>query len=209
MRAALNDADLDVHVWVRLFLLFNLGPLPLAVLFGIGGVPDGWQGAIAATWGALIGLSAGILRASLLRCLAGVNIGAAAGMAWWNFVETQRANDLMACVALAFAGAVLGMALNARRASLQDSLLHGGTAGFIAFGIIGTSTYILLLWLQHVPGAFAWFIFGIPMMLGLGVFFWMIVDHGDPEIDGRPAPKKLKPVFDRRYARALRERRAG
>src|SRR3954469_20312852 len=76
MRAARNDSDFDVYMWVRLFLLFNLGPLPLAVLFGIGGVPHDWSGAIAATWGALIGLTAGILRASLLRCLAGVNVGA-------------------------------------------------------------------------------------------------------------------------------------
>src|SRR5437667_11457161 len=109
MSAAGRTGSFEAQLWVRLFLLFNLGPLPLGILLVTDALHDGWEGAICATWGALIGLTVGLLRTSLLRAIAGINVGAAAGMAWWNFVDANNANDLMACFALAFAGAMLGM----------------------------------------------------------------------------------------------------
>ena len=189
----------------RVFLLVMLGPAVVYSTFKLKECPgiDFDDTAACAVIGAIWGLAFGILRQSLLRSILGLNIGAALGTALARFVIENRANDLMSVIALAFAGSALGAAMNARWKTFSDSAMQGAISGFASFGLMGSLFFIFLCAIEklpRLPGIAVDSLVGVALMAGLGLFLWLIVDHGDAELDGRKPLERLRPHF-RRFRR--------
>ncbi len=176
-----NSSKVTAHQprgWIRrIVLILALGPLPVAVLAisnhfipGLIFLNDDQSavsicGGLAALWG----LSAGVLRRSLLRAIIGLNVGALMGGAFGSCTISFR-STFMLVSCLAASGALLGVALNLRRRDLLKSLLKGAYSGALAFGFIGFAAWgVTELFDSNLLG---WTVMSlVPFGLGLWIFF--------------------------------------
>jgi len=188
--------------FVRVFLLVMLGPAAVFSTLMLKQCPgiDFDDTTACAVIGAIWGLAFGVLRQSLLRTILGLNIGAALGNALAHFVIENGANDLMCVIALALAGSAMGAAMNARWKTFSDSAMQGAISGFASFGLMGSLFFVFLCAIekyQRVSEIIPISLVGIALMAGLGLFLWLIVDHGDAELDGSKPLERLRPQFRR------------
>jgi hypothetical protein len=184
----------------RQFLLVMLGPAVVFSTLMLRECPsiDFDDTAVFALIGAIWGLATGILRQSLLRAVLGLNIGAALGTAGSRVVIEFGANDIFSTVTLALAGGVLGAAMNARWKTFSDTAMQGAISGFASFGLMGALLFTFTFAVDHfrcAPGILAIGLVAIALMAGLGLFLWLIIDHGDSEPDGCKPLERLRPRF--------------
>ena len=182
--ASTQPAKPPARPWARrLLLVFVLGPLPISALVvcvhSIPALESALQGKealppICGGFGALWGRSAGILRRSLLRSLIGLNLGALVGGAFGLLIsEPGSRNISQVILLLATAGAILGMAMNARLGNLIESLAWGAFAGAMAFGAMALSVWLVTKVFD--PNLLGWTVMClVPFGLGLWLFFLLV-----------------------------------
>lgn len=127
--------------------------------------------------GGLWGLTAGILRRSLLRALIGLNLGAGLAFTWCKY--NDNLNSSFGILTLALTGAVLGSALSVQRDRPFKTSCVGSFFGAVALGALGC----IALLVAHVAVALRlhkWagliVVIVIPLTTGAALFLWLLVD---------------------------------
>jgi len=175
-----------IRGWRRALIVLLLGPLPVAVLAYLSKkyqmrIEDD-PGAVTAAFGAMWGLTAGVLRKSLLRAFLGLNLGAALGLSFAT-VATRDGDAWLVALLLVVHGAVLCMCLNYSSAYRALSLLQGLLAGAAAFGVMGVTAVIVTKILR--PDLLGWTMMSI-VPFGSGMYLYLRLIAGKP--DALPLP---------------------
>jgi hypothetical protein len=169
--------------WKRLLLAIIIGPLTtiagfVVLLFTAKSAGRGVQWDTLAPLPAMVfsigGLTVGVLRKSLWRCLVGVNLGIALGLISGLF---SRNFDSAFWTSCALSLCVLGASLNATRPHLARSILFGFIAGvvsllgvFISFLIVNfLDMKIRQEWIEILE-------FTLPPFAAAYIFIWLMVD---------------------------------
>ncbi len=171
--------------WRLPAVVLLVGPLPVAGLAYITTIrdiamPDDAR-IVCATFAAIWGLTAGIMRKSLLRAIIGLNLGAALGLFFGAFftIFDRNFTIFLLCVC----GAVMGCGLSMKRSDLLKSSGRGVLAGGLAFLVMG-----ILIWFvvaNFSPDLLGWTLMCLlPFGSGLWIFLYLL---GRSEIEKPPA----------------------
>jgi hypothetical protein len=170
--------DSGFRGWRRMAIVLLLGPLPVGVLAYCAEslhVPlKDNPAAITAAFGAMWGLTAGVLRKSLLRAFIGLNLGAALGLSFAALANPKESTAAAALLLVAH-GAVLCACLNFERAKTLPSLLRGFFVGAMSFGVLGITGVAVTKFFR--PNALGWTVMSI-VPFGLGMYLYLLLIAG-------------------------------
>lgn len=175
-------AESGIRGWRRVAIVLLLGPLPVGVLallsekFGV--KFTGGEVAIPAAFGATWGLTAGVLRKSLLRAFVGLNVGAALGYSFGTMVVLKANQQWTMAGLLILHGVILSAIINASRKSFFTSVARGAFAGAASFGAIGGAALLVMEFLR--PNAIGWTVMAM-VPFGLGMYLYLRLIAAKPD----------------------------
>jgi len=171
-----------IRKWLwRLLVILAVGALPATALVVLDEYHHGIDAIPACIFfGALWGVTLGVLRRSLGSSILGLNVGGLLGFGFGKYMEYTdgTARDPIANALFLFLLSILGTVLYSTRRNLIRSMLHGGIAGFAAGAVI-LAGFWLVVGTQHliksVPILIA-ILCVLPLTAGLAIFVWLLLD---------------------------------